>query len=174
VVASDARGLAAPVHVQVAAREDFVPLLRSVTTAVAGPASLSFDVMADLRLLVDEASAQVLSADDVRTSLTLELRTLPGCIEALVWSDGRPQTWPPDDFTASLGWRVLSALADEVAFERRDDGPAIRLHKRTDASGIHKRTDASDIRELTDASDICERTDASDIRGRTQAAAGGR
>jgi hypothetical protein len=129
VVASDTLGLDEPIHVEVPAREEFVPLLRSVTTAVAGPASLSFDVVADLRLLVDEASAQVLAADDRRRSLALELRALPDGVEALVWSDGRPRTWPPEDVVTSLGWRVLSALADDVAFERRDDGPAIRIRK---------------------------------------------
>jgi anti-sigma regulatory factor (Ser/Thr protein kinase) len=124
-----------PVHVEVPAREDFVPVLRSVTTAVAGRRSLPFDDVADVRLLVDEASAHVLAVGDGQTSLALDLHALPDGIEALVWSDGRPRTWPPEDLEASLGWRVLSALADEVEFERRDGGPAIRIRKRTHSSG---------------------------------------
>jgi anti-sigma regulatory factor (Ser/Thr protein kinase) len=127
-------GPTASVRVEVPAREDFVQVLRSVATAVAGPASLPFDDVADVRLLVDEASAQVLAVGDGQTSLTLELRPLSDGVEALVWSDGRTRTWPPADVETTLGWRVLSALADDVGFERRDDGPAIRVRKRTHAS----------------------------------------
>jgi anti-sigma regulatory factor (Ser/Thr protein kinase) len=135
VVASHNPSPDAPVHVQVPAREDFVPVLRTVTTAVTGRASLPFDDIADVRLLVDEASAHVLAVDDGQTSLALELRARRDGVEALVWSDGRARTWPPEDLESSLGWRVLSALADEVEFVRHDGGPAIRIRKRAHPNG---------------------------------------
>lgn len=136
MVTSTASVVADPVRVTVPAREDFVAVLRAVATAVAGRVLLSFDDVADLRLVVDEACARLLAAGTGSTCLLLDLRALPEGFEVVVWSDAPAiDPWPPVDLEDSLGWRVLVALSDRVSFERRDGGPAIRILKRTSGSG---------------------------------------
>lgn len=135
MVAYNASLVAEPVRVLVPARDDFVAVLRGVATAVAERAAATFDDVADLRLLVDEASARILAFDAEPTALGLDLRARPDGFEMLVWSDAAADhPWPPEDLERSLGWRVLTALSDEIGFERCDGGPAIRILKRVRAS----------------------------------------
>lgn len=119
------------VCVTIPARPDFVRLLRAVAASVGARLDLTYDRIDDLRMVVDEASAQVLRLP----ARTLTMRVTPG--EAVVIrihtdasSDG---SWPPPALEETLAWRVLSGLARDVRFELDDGRPSVRIEM--DAGG---------------------------------------
>ena len=115
------------VTVTVPARPDFVRLLRTVVASVGARLDLPYDRIDDLRIAVDEACAQLLATP----SQTITMRVTPDAsrIVVLVCSDATLDTdgWPPPDVEESLAWRILAGLADEVRFELRPEGPAVRV-----------------------------------------------
>lgn len=128
----------ADVTVSVPARPDFIHVLRSVIAAVAARADFTYDSIDDLRLAVDEASAQLLAFESPATTLTLRISSTEGGgdLDVVVSTDADVGTaaWPPEGAERTLTWQVLSALADEARFERLDSGPALRLRKRREAA----------------------------------------
>lgn len=125
------------VTVSVPARPDFIHVLRSVVAAVAARADFTFDSIDDMRLAVDEASAQLLAFAAPATMLTLRITLSDeGSLEVVASTDADVSTavWPPEGAERTLTWQVLSALADEARFERLDSGPALRLWKRREAA----------------------------------------
>lgn len=130
----------ADVTVSVPAKPDFIHVLRSVVAAVAARAEFTFDSIDDLRLAVDEASAQLLSLTAPAKNLTLQITlTDEGGVEVVASTDAdvAASGWPPEGAERSLTWQVLSALADEARFERLDSGPALRLRKRRETAEAH-------------------------------------
>ncbi len=113
------------VVISVPARPDFVRLLRAVVASVGARQDLTYDRIHDLRMVVDEASAQLLQVP----ASTLTMRVTPGeRLVILVHTDGAPNgAWPPASLEDSLAWRVLSGLADDVRYEAAGDGPAVRI-----------------------------------------------
>lgn len=87
---------------------------------------IPYDRIDELRMVVDEASAQLLSA---RAAQTLTMRVTPGDrLVIQVASDAAPNgAWPPPGLEDTLAWRVLSGLADDVRFELTADGPTVRI-----------------------------------------------
>lgn len=127
-------GAMSDVTVSVPARPDYIHVLRSVVAAVAARAGFTYDSIDDLRLAVDEASAQLLSFAAPALNLTLQITlTQEGGVEVVASTDADIATgvWPPEGAERTLTWQVLSALADEAHFERLDSGPALRLRKRS-------------------------------------------
>jgi serine/threonine-protein kinase RsbW len=120
------------VTLTIPAKPDFVRLLRAVVASVGAQLDLTYDRIDDLRMVVDEASAQLLSLP----AETLTMRLKPGKrLVILVESDADPNgSWPLPDVEETLAWRVLSGLADEVSFERTDRGPGVRIEMETGAS----------------------------------------
>lgn len=121
----------ADVTVTIPARPDFVRLLRAVVASVGARLDLTYDRIHDLRMVVDEASAQLLRLP----SQSLTMRVTPGeRMVITVLADASPNgSWPPGDLEDSLAWRVLSGLADDVRFEVSGDGPAVRIEMETKA-----------------------------------------
>lgn len=119
------------VRVTVPARAEFVQLLRSVTASVAGRLPLSLDDLDDLRLAVDECCARLLDGDGAARTFRLDLRPLPGRLEVIVSADSSRPRWPPPGVEETLGWQILDALAESVAFEWWNGTPSIRLVKPT-------------------------------------------
>lgn len=121
--------MSADVTITIPARPDFVRLLRAVIASVAARLDLTYDRIDDLRMVVDEASAQVLRLP----AHTLTMRVTPGeRMVILVESDAPPNgAWPPLELEESLAWRVLSGLADDVRFERTAAGPLVRIEMET-------------------------------------------
>jgi serine/threonine-protein kinase RsbW len=123
--------VSADVTVTIPARPDFVRLLRAVVASVGARLDLTYDRIDDLRMVVDEASAQLLRLP----SRSLTMRVTPGQRMVItVLTDASPNgSWPPADLEDSLAWRVLSGLADDVRFEVTADGPAVRIEMETRA-----------------------------------------
>ncbi|MGH2692599.1 MAG: ATP-binding protein [Actinomycetota bacterium] len=121
--------MSADVTVTIPARPDFVRLLRAVVASVGARLDLTYDRIDDLRMVVDEASAQLLRIP----AQTLTMRVTPGDrIVILVHTDGSANgAWPPSELEETLAWRVLSGLADEVRFEQTEQGPAVRIEMDT-------------------------------------------
>jgi serine/threonine-protein kinase RsbW len=117
------------VTLTIPAKPDFVRLLRAVVASVGAQLDLTYDRIDDLRMVVDEASAQLLSLP----AETLTMRMKPGkrlviFVESDADADG---SWPLPNVEETLAWRVLSGLADEVSFERTDRGPGVRIEMET-------------------------------------------
>ena len=121
--------MSADVTVTVPARPDFVRLLRAVVASVGARLDLTYDRIDDLRMVVDEASAQLLQLP----SRNLTMRVTPGeRVVILVLTDAAPNgAWPPGDLEESLAWKVLSGLADDVRFEIAEGGPVVRIEMDT-------------------------------------------
>ncbi len=123
--------MSADVTVTIPARADFVRLLRAVVASVGARLDLTYDRIDDLRMVVDEASAQLLRVP----SATLTMRVTPGDRMVITVLTDAPANgaWPPADLEESLAWRVLSGLADDVRFDVTDQGPAVRIEMDTQA-----------------------------------------
>lgn len=123
--------MSSDVVVQVPARPDFVRLLRAVIASVGARQDLTYDRIDDLRIVVDEASAQLLSVP----AATITMRvTLGERMVILVRTDAPADgAWPPAALEETLAWRVLTGLADEVRFELSDDRPSVRIEMDTRA-----------------------------------------
>jgi serine/threonine-protein kinase RsbW len=121
--------VSADITITIPARPDFVRLLRGVIASIAARLDLTYDRIDDLRMVVDEASAQVLRFP----AQTLTMRVTPGeRMVILVESDASPDgSWPPPELEESLAWRVLSGLADDVRFETADGRPLVRIEMET-------------------------------------------
>ena len=121
--------MSADVTVTIPARPDFVRLLRAVVGSVGARLDLTFDRIHDLRMVVDEASAQLLRLP----ASSLTMRVTPGeRMVITVFTDASANgVWPPGDLEDSLAWRVLSGLADDVRFEMSNSGPAVRIEMDT-------------------------------------------
>jgi len=116
------------VTVAVPARAAHLHILRTVVASVAARHRLSLDAIEDLRIAVDEACAQLLGAGG--TTITARLQGVADGIEVLCSSDAPADGWPPEGFDRGLAAQVLLGLADTVAWETAEDGPAIRIGKR--------------------------------------------
>lgn len=111
----------------VPARTEYLQVLRATATAVGARMDLTIDVIDDTCLALDEAAGWLLSLRG--TTLTLRLRPGKDSLEAIVSIDAAIGDWPPPGFETSLPWQILSAVADEVAFEPTADGPGLRIRK---------------------------------------------
>ncbi|MCA1833805.1 MAG: ATP-binding protein [Actinomycetota bacterium] len=116
--------------VQIPARPEFVHVLRSAVASVAARLDFTYDAIDDLRIAVDEACAHLLGVSPVASKMTLRMTPDGHDLVVLAFTDAEPQAWPPPGAKQTLAWQVLSALADEVVFEREGLGPALRLTKR--------------------------------------------
>lgn len=117
------------ISVTVPARPDFLHVVRSVTASVAARLDLGYDDIEDLRIAVDEASAQLLSDGGDASFLSLTITPSDDRLEVVVCTDGDVREWPPTGIEERLIWQVLSALTDRPSFERYQGNPALRLVK---------------------------------------------
>ncbi|MEV0670698.1 ATP-binding protein [Mycobacterium sp. NPDC050441] len=108
------------VEIRVAARLENLAVVRTLVAAVAAFEDLDFDVVADLRLAVDEACTALIRAALPDSSLrlnidpsedTVVITASAACTGAAVVEPG------------SFSWHVLSSLTDEVSTFIDGDGP---------------------------------------------------
>jgi serine/threonine-protein kinase RsbW len=93
---------ASPVH---------LPVLRTLTADLAARLDFNLDEVADLRMAVDEACAGLVARADTPTQLRCTFKLEPTALWVIAsarTTDGAP---PARD---TFGWRVLTALVDEV------------------------------------------------------------
>jgi serine/threonine-protein kinase RsbW len=117
------------IAVAIPARPEFVHVLRAVVASVAARLDFPYDAIEDLRIVVDEACAQLLK---VAGSATLRLRITPssGEILLLASTDAPSESWPTREAERTLGWQVIEGLTDQASFARDHGAPALRMAKR--------------------------------------------
>jgi serine/threonine-protein kinase RsbW len=118
------------VVVTIPARPEVVHILRSVAASVASRSDLTIDAIDDLRIAVDEACAQLISAAPDAATLTMIADAEGERAEVQLCTSGKVATWPPDGLQRTLAWQVLNGLADEVSFGRAPQGPSVVIRKR--------------------------------------------
>ncbi|MUL81081.1 MULTISPECIES: ATP-binding protein [unclassified Mycolicibacterium] len=108
------------VEIRVAARLENLAVLRTLVAAVATFEDLDFDVVADLRLAVDEACTALIRAalPDSSLQLTVDPHEDTVVISASATCTGAAVVEP-----GSFSWHVLSSLTDEVNTFTNGDGP---------------------------------------------------
>ncbi|OMC33050.1 anti-sigma factor [Mycobacterium sp. GA-1841] len=108
------------VEIRVAARLENLAVVRTLVAAVATFEDLDFDVVADLRLAVDEACTALIRAALPQSNLKLNIE--PGedavVITASATCAGAAVVEP-----GSFSWHVLSSLTDEVKTFADGNGP---------------------------------------------------
>lgn len=99
------------VEIRVAARLENLAVVRTLVAAVAAFEDLDFDVVADLRLAVDEACTALIRAavPDSSLHLVVDPRDESVVITASTTCTGAAVLEP-----GSFSWHVLSSLTDEV------------------------------------------------------------
>lgn len=108
------------VLVRVGATAAQLPPLRVVAGDLAARADLDLDAVADLRLAVDEAAAELVIVAAPGSDITCTFVVADDGVEATVTVPAAPATELRSD---SFGWRVLSMLVDEVhLLDNSDDG----------------------------------------------------
>jgi serine/threonine-protein kinase RsbW len=121
------------VRISVPARADFVHVLRAVISSVASRIEMTFDVIEEVRIAVDEASAILLGLTDSEATLELAIETAPDDLIVTLTAPGAHAGWPGDGVRSSWPWRVMTGLCDDVQLESSDRGASIRFVKRRGA-----------------------------------------
>jgi serine/threonine-protein kinase RsbW len=117
--------VSAEVRVQVPASGEFLQVLRNVVAALAARAGCSVDVLADLRLAVDEAALRLLHDVPGAGGVVLEADRAGDSLTLSVAVTGPADGWPRPELTSSMGWHILSSLVEGAEPTTTDDGPAI-------------------------------------------------
>jgi serine/threonine-protein kinase RsbW len=119
-------GVVSPeVRVRVPASGEFLQVLRNVVAALAARAGCSVDVLADLRLAVDEAALRLLHDVPGSEAVVVEGGRSEGALALSVAVVANTDGWPASDLTSSMGWHILSSLVDHAEPTTTADGPAI-------------------------------------------------
>lgn len=106
---NDLRGAA--VEVCMPARPGLIPLLRAITSDLAGRADFDLDSIADLRMAVDEVAATLVGRTTPDRELRARFLVAADRLEVSVSAHvGRAAALD----TGSFGWRVLQTLVDEL------------------------------------------------------------
>ena len=110
---------------RVPASGEFLQVLRNVAASLAARAGCSVDVLADLRLAVDEAALRLLhdvpGADAVIVEAQRDDEGLSLSVAVAAPADG----WPASEVRSSMGWQILSSLVEDAEPTTTADGPAI-------------------------------------------------
>jgi serine/threonine-protein kinase RsbW len=117
------------ITVRIPARPEYLHVVRQAVSSVAARLNFSFDGIDDLRIAVDEACSSLLSISSPATFLTVRMIPDGDSLSVVASTDASPTAWPPPGAQQTLAWQVLTALANEVTFDREDGDPALRLVK---------------------------------------------
>jgi serine/threonine-protein kinase RsbW len=120
------------VRVRVPAHAQFLQVLRHTVVAIAARAGCSIDVLADLRLAVDEAATRLLRDVLDPEELLVEAARSDGGLRVTVSVASDDTAWPPAALEASMGWTILAALVLDAEATRTAVGPAISFRVATD------------------------------------------
>jgi serine/threonine-protein kinase RsbW len=121
------------VRITVPARAEFLHVVRTVVGSVAARHDLTIDAIEDLRIAVDEACAQLLTAHG--DHVTVAIGGTGEGVETVCTTDADVEVWPPEGVQHSLATQVLQGLTDSVAWELSAAGPTVRVGKRGAGAG---------------------------------------
>jgi len=111
------------------ASEAFVPILRSMTAAVAARLEIPYDEVDDLRLAIDEAVAHLIGLEPRGSTIALEMLVSEERFEVAASVDTLPDPWPQEGIDQTLTWQILKGLTDETSFEHAGGRAQIRFVK---------------------------------------------
>jgi len=89
-----------------------IPLVRMLTHGVVSRADFGLDAIADAKMAVDEACAQLVQLAELGSQLQCRFRLAPDGLHVIV-STRSTDPRPPSDRT--FGWHVLTTLSKSVA-----------------------------------------------------------
>ena len=117
--------LTVPVH------KDYIVIVRSAVAQLGACFGFTIGEIGDLRLAVDEACNLLVAAGAARDHADRGLECRAGVRGDLlhVTVVAPAQAVEPPD-TESLGWAILTALVDTLAWEKDDDVVRVELEKR--------------------------------------------
>jgi serine/threonine-protein kinase RsbW len=121
------------VRVSVPARADFVHVLRAVISSVASRIDMTFDVIEEVRIAVDEASTILLGVTQGDATLELTIEVALDDLTVTLTAPGDHAGWSAEGVRSSWPWRVMTGLCDDVELETSDRGASIRFVKRRGA-----------------------------------------
>jgi serine/threonine-protein kinase RsbW len=121
------------VRVSVPARADFVHVLRAVISSVASRIDMTFDVIEEVRIAVDEASTILLGVTQGDATLELTIEVALDDLTVTLTTPGDHAGWSAEGVRSSWPWRVMTGLCDDVELETSDRGASIRFVKRRGA-----------------------------------------
>lgn len=102
-----------------------VALARSTAAAMAARADLTLDRLEDVRLAVDEAVTEVITAARDGSTVSVTFTHLPDALTVETSTDTQRTETPS---RSSFGWTVLSALVDGAEAAIDQGRLTIRLH----------------------------------------------
>lgn len=124
--ASDAA--AEDIELRLPATPTHLPVVRALAADLAARLDFDLDEISDLRMAVDEACAGLVARVASPHRLTCVFRTEDDALEVRVSAVTTDGAAPARN---TFGWRVLSALVDEVdAWADEDRTVHLRIHKR--------------------------------------------
>jgi len=100
------------IELRLPAKAEQIPLVRMLTHGVLARADFGLDAIADAKMAVDEACAQLVQLADLGAELSCRFRTTPRGIEVSCSTRTRHPA-PPNE--RSFGWHVLTTLAHSVS-----------------------------------------------------------
>ncbi|MGW4485296.1 ATP-binding protein [Amycolatopsis sp. NPDC004368] len=104
--------LAEVVELRLPAETGQIPLVRMLAQAVAARADYGLDAIADAKMAVDEACAQLVELADFGETMTCRFRVAPEGITITVETTTGHARLPSE---RSFGWHVLTTLATSVS-----------------------------------------------------------
>jgi serine/threonine-protein kinase RsbW len=99
------------IEVRLPATPSHLPVLRTLSADLAARLDFNLDEVADLRMAVDEAAAGLVAKAAGPTHLTVHFKAESGTLRVVASAQTTDGAEPPRD---TFGWRVLTALVDEV------------------------------------------------------------
>jgi serine/threonine-protein kinase RsbW len=100
-----------PVELRLPAMAEQIPLVRMLTHGVVSRADFGLDAIADAKMAVDEACAQLVQLAELGTQLHCRFRQAADGLHVVV-STRSTDPRPPSDRT--FGWHVLTTLSRSV------------------------------------------------------------
>ncbi|GGM36757.1 anti-sigma factor [Longimycelium tulufanense] len=100
------------VELRIEARPDQLSVVRAVAGDIAMRQDFDLDAIADLRMAVDEACAELIGVAAPDAPLRCRFHSVPREIRVVAEVLSRDATPPRND---TFGWRVLTALVDDAS-----------------------------------------------------------
>ncbi len=121
-------------HLVVPAKAEYIAMVRLVVAAVALESGFSDDSIADLKVAISEASANVVrhayqnGFDEEKCVIEISCYRSEGCMLVKVIDYGCGMTIPPPP-SSGLGFGIIGSLMDKVDVETGEGGTTVIMEK---------------------------------------------